>query len=175
MSVDCILFCIQEANFQTRALIVPKIEFENVRGPDLQLLRRESIKNVPVKVLDDRGQVVSRSKVEHLIYQRLFPVSENAWQSDGTLLDHVLQDLAFYADSCPPECYVREADLDWLQGANKSALGGGFDHVANYLRLRALDRMDDKPIRVVESFLVLELRTDQESPAQKLRTVSFDF
>jgi hypothetical protein len=159
-----ILFCFEEANFQTRSLLVPQEEFERARGDQLRLLRENALHDV--KVETDKGVVDS---VQHLILQN-FTTAETKTHAvaDPSPVSSILHDLYVFADGWEGRSAFEEKDHLWLP-SSISGLAKGFDHVANYISLRAMTEYSRFKFEIVEAFLVLETRDGKSPRGSELR------
>ena len=133
-----ILFCAQEANFQTRTILIPYEEFIKVRKEDYELLKKYSRKNVNIN-----GVCIDNLLIRRVIWNNRCGSYENTeWGEAADKLAQYAFDLSydiFHGD---------DEDKEWYYKSFKN-LATGFDHVSNYKEL--LDKYN-----VVDSFLVLE-------------------
>ena len=125
-----ILFLAQEANFQTRSLLISYEEFMKVRKDDYDILK----------------QAVTKVNDINLIIQNY------KWQDNcGTQEIHthtkIVNQLMRYADGMDEDCYLEMKDKLWYD-QSKGNFCKGFNHVKNY------KEWVNKP-NIVDSFLVL--------------------
>jgi hypothetical protein len=142
-----VLYCAQEANFQTRSMLIPyDLIMASKRKEDLEILRKHA--SSKTFTIDDEEYVV-----DNLVIQ------DYTWDGrSGSQVPHeytkIVNDLTRYADGLEEEC-LREQDIKWYDSSITN-LTGGFNNVKNYCRLRQLNSYKDKQIEIVEGFLVLE-------------------
>lgn len=152
-----ILYCGQQANFQTRSMLIP---FDLImrceqRVKDLQVLRENCLKNIPLNHLGK----------DYIIDQLLFhnfTFDGNIRKLDTTPYSLITGILSWYADNNDEDCYSDLADKEWYD-ASITGIASGFNHLANYSALRCLKEYNGEPIEIVEGFLVLETRRGQLS------------
>lgn len=145
-----ILYCAQEANFQTRSMLIPldlimKCE-ERVR--DLQILRNYIIRNA---IFEHQGQ-------EYVVDQLL--INDIIWDGNrGTYqpspVSNIIADFTRYADGMDEDCLCQLYDQEWANNIICNVVTG-FNHVLNYCNFRNKTEYQGKPIEIVEGFLVLE-------------------
>lgn len=167
-----ILYCAQEANFQTRSMLIPYdliMKCEH-RVKDLEVLRAHSKKNV---TFNHQGQkyVVDQLLVENITWEG------NCGNADKTPFTKIVGHFTNYADGMnwddgfdgeEPVCLVsKSGDEEWVKntiglrpGTPSGILGpvasSGFNHVTNYCDFRNKTEHEGKPIDIVEGFLVLQ-------------------
>lgn len=165
MTKEYILFCFQEANFQTRTLLVPKVEFESApeRLTQLQSLRKHSFRNVPILSFQGGDEQHPVGNVDHLLLQN-YTSQEGGAMMDASQVGEILEQLLAYADGWEGRSNFLESDFLWLP-KSWQGLTTGFDHLANYLNLRyqTSETPNGQKMCVSESFLVLETQ-DGKSP-----------
>lgn len=151
-----ILFCAQEANFQTRMMYIP---FEEInlcpeRKADLETLRNNSQKNVNLEGIN----------IDNLVYDKIY-WKGNQGKQESSELSRVINDFVFYAEGLHQELdfktgepelrLIKEYDIQWVR--NILEIGyDGFDHVGNYNYYKNLTSHSGQEIDVVEGFIVLQ-------------------
>ncbi len=147
-----ILFCAQEANFQTRSMLIPYdlISQCEERMRDLQCLRDNAKKNVPVTRKGEE-YLIDQLLIENIVWKGGFgKIEESAWSD-------ILSQLKQYADgSCCEEWFSERYDEIWYPQTILHVASKGFDHVVNYCNFRKKEHYRGKPIEIVEGFLVLQ-------------------
>lgn len=145
-----ILFCGQEANFQTRSMLIPYDLAQ--QSPefvaDLKLLREASQNNVAFNI---RGQ---KWEVDQLLNIVLEP-HEYGYAYQRSAVSAIIHKLMYCADS--GECR-NESQAIWADEMLCGVASNGFNHVTNYCSFRKKTTYKDRPIEIVEGFLALELR-----------------
>lgn len=146
---DYILFISQEGNFQSRSMLIPAQEFLKVRQEDYDLLKRSS-SSYTFKI-DNTEYVVDNLLLQNYIWTKNFGTSERHEYTElcGTL--------TWYACDAEKNCYSKMKDKEWFDSAICN-ISRGFNHVKNYSELKNMKEYKGKPINIIDSFLVLELR-----------------
>lgn len=157
-----ILFCAQEANFQTRSMLIP---YELImkcpkRVKDLEVLRTHAYKNVGVKPADI-VYVVDQLLIQNVNmeynYDEQGEIIGGVGQQDDTPYRDIVNHLIFYADDRDGRIlYEYPEDEIWAPHAIRGIASCGFNHIANYLNFRNKTSYENNPIEIVEGFLVLE-------------------
>ena len=151
-----ILFCAQDANFQTRSMLVPYdliMKCES-RVKNLQVLRDHAKHDVKF----NHNYVVDQLLIQNYIW------SGNIGTQDETPFTQIVNELTNYADGLDEDCYCYLYDKEWYDKTICHVASRGFDHVRNYCEFRNKTSYKDKPIEIVEGFLVLESNTRQITP-----------
>lgn len=137
-----ILFCAQEANFQTRSMLIPYdayLENKNLQKK-LDILRRNSFaRNFS---LDGQDYHVPQLIVQNITW------SGNSGISDRTEYSSIVDELTGIANGY-------DGNYDWTSKCIFH-LGGGFNNVKNYCKFSKMKSFKGFPIEIVEGFLVLE-------------------
>lgn len=148
-----ILYCSQEANFQTRSMLIPYdlIMKCQSRVEDLQVLRDNCCENV---------KFIHRE--ETFIIDQLL-IQDFCWESGSghaikTKTTVITNALSSYAEGWDPKYPMRDGDEIWCNDIIYNVASQGFCHIGNYCSMRNASTYDDEPIEVVEGFLVLESR-----------------
>jgi len=163
-----ILFCAQEANFQTRSMLIPYdlIMKCEPRKHDLEILRDNSKKNISFEHL---GQVYI---VDQLLIQNI-TWEGNIGYHDVTPYSRIINEFIAYADGTIGEngSFFEPYDQEWVEEIIPHIASIGFNHIINYCNFRDQKEVilqsssTGKAIEIVEGFLVLE------SDNGKLRTL----
>ena len=145
-----LLFCFQEANFQTRSMLVPYDSImrcpERVR--DLEVLRKYATRDVPMG-----DWIVDQLLVNHITFRG------DCGTADPSPYLKIVSELMYYADGMfEDDCYLQPYDQVWAKDIKIDVASKGFNHVANYCRFRKRTSYRKKEIEIVEGFLVLEQR-----------------
>lgn len=143
---DYILFMAQEANFQTRSILIPIVEFLKVRNDDYEILKKAS---KPKTFLIDNQEYT----VKNLLIQYFEPDKKycnNGYSQLTSEYSLICNHLTHYADGMDKGCYFKMKDAIWYDKSIGN-LCRGFDHVYNYKYI--LEHSDKN---IVDSFLVFE-------------------
>lgn len=158
-----ILYCAQQANFQTRSMLIPYDLIMKCleRVKDLQVLRENTLHNVS---FDHNGKkyVVDQLLIENITW------NGNLGTYDETIFRNIISDLTGYANLIDDDCYFKEYDIGWSGHIISGIASKGFNHVVNYCNFRNKTEYKGTPIEIVEGFLVLEKNNN------KLRMPSVD-
>ena len=151
-----ILFCAQEANFQTRSILIPYDQIMQCeqRVRDLQLLQDNSLKNVIFK--HKHGEYI----VDNLLLENL-TWEGNLGYRDQTVITNIINDFMFYADRPMENCLVKDYDSVWTDGIICGVASKGFNHFVNYCDFRNKKKYQNKSIDIVLGFLVLQTEDGQ--------------
>lgn len=148
-STAYILYCGQEANFQTRSMLIPYDLI--IQDPkwvsNLQILRDHSLKNVN---FPHRGKTytVDQLLIKNYIWKGNFGLVE------ATPFREITGQLTSYACwSHHENCYFDGEDAIWADHIIKEVASEGFNNITNYCKYRI-----DPEYNIVEGFLVLEAR-----------------
>ena len=170
-----ILFCAQEANFQTRSVLIPYdlIMKCEQRVKDLEILRSNSLRNIPF----NNGQYI----VDQLLIRNITWDGNVGRYDDNPFID-IVDEIMSYIDRQIDE--VRYLyDEEWAREKICHIASKGFNHVANYCNFRKRTSYKGEPIEIVEGFLILESErgriedsADRELklPAGRIRTQDVD-
>lgn len=150
-----ILFCAQEANFQTRSMLIPYdliMECEE-RRKDLEILRNNATKDAK---LNFRGKSIV---IDQLLVQKI--VWDSGWgRAEKTDWNKIARELRQYADGIMTEenetYFFQSYDSMWYPHAICNIVSKGFNHAVNYHSFRSRTMYRGKPIEIVEGFLILE-------------------
>jgi hypothetical protein len=142
------LFIIQEANFQSRSMIVPAEDFLKVRKAEYEILRSYSVK-ASVGVNDQEFTVIDNLIVQPVIFENNVGTYKNLPFTEFCGL------LRGYADGMDEGCYYDMKDKEWYDSAVIS-LCTGFNHIENYLKCKYSPQSASCPFTIFDSFLVLE-------------------
>ena len=155
-----ILYCAQEANFQTRSMLIPYDLIMKCpeRVKDLQTLRENALHNVPFEH-NGKNYIVDQLLIQSINW------NSNMGTYDESPFRHITSDLTSYADGMDEDCFCQSHDKDWANYVICDVASNGFNHVVNYCNFR---KKCTYPIEIVEGFLVLE------SDNGKLRMSSVD-
>lgn len=146
------LFCGQEANFQTRSILIPLDEFvssSEKRKQDFNLLTQRARKGVVFTFPEKNTTYI----VDNVIYEA---------EDDPTdPVNRIVHDLMYY---CLEDGLLLPTDALWLKNAKFYVASSGFNHVKNYCNY-----LKDNP-HVETGFLYLET-TDGKWKAPPFETV----
>lgn len=148
MSTDYILFVLQESNFQSRSMIVPKKLFLEVRQNDYDILKQYSVKTTAS--INKKEFIV----VDNLIIQPIIFDKQSRFPKKKPFTDLYYQ-LLGYANGIKEECYYNTKDLNWYEDSIIQ-LCQGFNHVENYLKCKYMTEAACANINIIDSFLFLE-------------------
>ncbi len=143
-----ILFCAQEANFQTRSMLIPYdlIMNNDNRVKDLQMLREEAFHNVEIE--HRRTKYV----IDQLLIHHDIEFDNNLNMQPSNPSARIIDELTSYADDL--DIYLSR-DEEWYTRAICNVMHG-FNHPSNYINFRNKTEYEGKLIEIVEGFLVLE-------------------
>lgn len=146
-----ILYCAQEANFQTRSMLIPYDLIMKCpeRVKHLDILREHAMKNVE---FEHRGEkyTVDQLLIENIIWEGGFGRHEKSPYSNIT------NDFTDYADWGTEHGVSKLYDKEWTKEVICGVASEGFNNVTNYCKFRNKPSYRGKPINIVEGFLVLE-------------------
>jgi hypothetical protein len=146
-----ILYCAQDANFQTRSMLIPY---------DKYLLCDDLVKNFDVLRKHSKEQTFIIAgvnyKIDNLLLQNIM-WNDNCGQAESTEYNIIIDRLTQYADGLDDGQYFSINDKVWYDSTINN-LCGGFNHIKNYCSLRNSQSYETKPIQIVEGFLVLQTR-----------------
>lgn len=168
MSNQYILFCAQEANFQTRSMLIPynDIMKSPKRVADLQILRDNCEKNVIISNIfngsteEQSSEYSSYSDGEEYVVDQL--LTQNIiWNGklgspEITPCTDIIGEFTRYADGSEDYLF-HEEDKVWISGIKRRVASKGFDHVMNYCKFRYKTKYRHKLIDIVEGFLILQM------------------
>lgn len=151
---DYILYMAQEANFQTRSMLIPAKKFLSIpeRKQDYDILKNHSIKNYEF-IIDGNKYVI-----ENLLIEKMFPVKNDIgqiFQCEKTEYLSICGKLTHYADGVDE--YLDKDDDIWYDGAIIH-FSTGFNHIKNYNKYKSITEIGEKKINIIDRFLVLEMR-----------------
>lgn len=142
-----ILYCAQEANFQTRSMLIPYDLIMKCpeRVKHLQILRDNALRNVPFNY-KDKEYVVDQLLIQNITW------NENCGSYDETPYKQIVSELTCYGD----EMYFNSYDEEWSNNIICYVASEGFNHVTNYCNFRNKSEYKGSPIEIVEGFLILQ-------------------
>ena len=145
------MFCSQAANFQTRSMLIPY---------DKYLLCDELKKDFIILQKHSKSHKFNINGKEYFVDNLLINnIIWNGKQENSEEFEYtkIISDLLFYAQNNYPECgYLRTSDKIWCDHIIGN-LCTGCNHVMNYCNLRNMESFQQKPIKIVMGFLVLEM------------------
>lgn len=153
-----ILYCAQDANFQTRSMLCPYDAMMAcpARALDFAILREECSRDVKI---DCQGQIYT---VDQLLIQNYVDSdhTSSGYRSnqEESRYSKITNNLTFYADSWEPEMGAKPEDQEWISGMIQNVASSGFNHVTNYCMTRNATQYKGQNIDIVEGFLVLQAR-----------------
>lgn len=158
--MEYLLFIFQEGNFQSRSALIPAEPFLKLHKADWDLLKSHS-----------REEMLDGHLVPNVLWEEI------QWEGRSGRPVQAPFSNALYDLQGGVQGYPRtEEDLTWCQYGNwveglfedeeeektrveaeiYTDFCGGFDHVENFLEALKMTSIDSKPIRIVDSLLVLE-------------------
>jgi hypothetical protein len=146
-----ILFCAQEANFQTRSMLIPYDKYlmcDNLIK-DFDILRKHSKSHI--FVIDDQNYTIDNLLIQNFIWH------DNMGQMEENGYSQIIGKLADYANGMDENKYYVANDKIWYDHTIID-LCGGFNHIKNFCKLLNMKSFEKKPIEIIEGFLVLETR-----------------
>ena len=156
---DHLLFCAEEANFQTRSMLVPAGPFlATSRGRWMvETLRRHGTRD------PDHGGHVVHFDVHYMGLGE--EKRERTETPDERDLQQVVHAVIVYADAklhLDDKGYgvLHAEDEAWVPGIKCDPVSKGFDHRANFARGLRLRHFKRKPVNIIEGFLCLENRLE---------------
>ncbi|QKF94210.1 hypothetical protein QKU48_gp0752 [Fadolivirus algeromassiliense] len=147
---DYILFIGQEANFQSRSMLIPAKEFIEARKEDYEMLKKTSAKNY-VFQFDGMDHQIDNLLLQNYIWE------DNMGKQEIREYTQVCNQLTHYADGMDDNCYFDMKDKIWYDKAICN-ICSGFNHIKNYTKAKNMTMYKKKPINIVDSFLFIELR-----------------
>ena len=137
--MEYILFVGQEANFQSRTILIPYEKFLSVRSEDYKILKMYSFKNIKFQIDNECYNVDNLLLINFIRNGNIGTLEES---EHSRICCRMIQ----YADSSD---YCDDKDKPWLKDS-KFELCGGFNHIKNYCNL-----IKNSPYKIVDSFLCL--------------------
>lgn len=149
-SNDYILFIGQEANFQSRSMLIPAKEFIEARKDDYELMKRSSAKNYVFRI-DGNDHHVENLLLNNIIWEG------NMGKQEIKEYTQICNFLTHYADGMDEDCYFDLKDKPWYDKA-KTNICRNFNHIKNYTKCKNMKTYNNEPINIVDSFLFMELQ-----------------
>ena len=145
MSQDYILFLCQEANFQTRSILIPAKEFIDARKDEYEMLLSQSKKNISI-IINDKEHIIDNLLIRNIIWKDGLgrPEIKPYTQFCGILCQ--------YAYGLNANQYIDLRDKPWYD-KSKINLCKGFNHVLNYTKC---SKLASNKINIINGFLVLQ-------------------
>lgn len=142
----------QDANFQTRSMLMPVGKLNQKRKDDIKLLKSLSV------TLDvDGKQVKNVVLVNHVSDDPEIrcwiqdPLDQEKWSITNHFVGYADSNMWFDDE----RLYYDMDDKEWYDDS-LCGFVGGFDHIGNYLEWQNKKQFDGKDINIVDSILVLE-------------------
>lgn len=151
---DYILFMAQEANFQTRSMLIPIVKFLLNRKNDYEILKKHSIKNYKFTI-DNVDYIIDNLLIQKLIPHNTFTNGLTCEDSEYRI---ICGELTHYADGM--DGYFDVDDENWYNDAI-CFFCGGFNHIKNYAKYKNKTIIKDKNVNIIDSFLVLEAENNK--------------
>lgn len=152
-NMECILFLSEEANFQSRTMLIPKNLFLSVRNDDYMLLKQHAIKQL--FIVDNQEHIIDN--VLYVYYKQetktsLTQISSPYLQIVNELTGYACENTIYYDFNTDEReyGYYDVNDEVWYPNAITN-LCGGFNHVSNHKYLLK------KYPNISESFVVLNV------------------
>jgi hypothetical protein len=135
-----ILFCSQDAGFQTRSMLIPYDLLMSCeeRRKDIETMRKYSIKT------DD---------IDNLLIQNITYEGDIGYY-DKTPISEIIHEFKEYADGF--DGIFKSYDEKWVKEIIPRVASNGFNHTNNYCNFRHRKVYKRKKINIVDGFLVLE-------------------
>jgi hypothetical protein len=140
--MEYILFVIQDANFYSRCILVPKDKFLETRNEEYNILLEHSHKNVEIEGVSIKNLLIEE-------FTRKGNVGTLKVENWSSFIDN----LRNYSEWGLEFCSLK--DENWVKDSLTN-LKSGFNHVKTYQNNVNLKKYKKKPINIVDSFLVLE-------------------
>lgn len=148
---EYILYIAQEANFESRSLLIPVDKLPQHRKDQLDKLREFVVD------LDADDLSVNNVIVINLVEKNFGSFSGYTAEDADLEKALICKDFTFFAD---PVIGLDPVDEEWYKHAYHG-FAKGFDHIKNYLKYQKITRYKNKDIKIVDSFLILNTRNDQ--------------
>jgi hypothetical protein len=148
-ATDYILFVGQEANFQSRSILIPAQDFIEVRREDYELLKKSSIKNYTFNI-KGKSFVIDNLLIQNYNFEGNIGHQEQKEYTD------ICNKLTHYADGLDEDHYFDLKDKTWYD-ASICGICRGFNDIENYSIWKNATKYEDKEINIIDSFLCLEL------------------
>ena len=146
---DYILFIGQEANFQSRSMLIPAKEFIQVRKDDYELLKK-SVNDKYTFSINGKNHLIPNLLLTNIKWEG------NVGQYEKTEYGEICGKLTSYADGMDEDCYFDLKDKEWYDKA-KCNICSGFNHIKNYIKYKNITNYKGKQINIIDSFLHLTL------------------
>lgn len=143
---EYILYLAQQANFQTRSILIPAADFLAVRSDDYHILKNNSVKNYKFNI-DGREYLVDNLLLDNIIWDG------NMGRHEKAVYTEICADLKQYADGMEDDQYIRLEDKAWYDNS-KINLCKGFNHIKNFVACKK--KLENQGIKIIDAFLVLE-------------------
>jgi len=153
---DYILYVAQEANFQTRSMLIHAKSFMKSNTNDYNLLKQYAVEKT--YTIDGNDYHVKGLLFENFIFEK------NIGHPVPTPYSEICNKLTMYADS-PDFC--DDNDRKWYEKSFTN-ICAGFNHIKNYCESLKISSYQENPINIIDSFLILELENG------KYKKPSFD-
>lgn len=163
---EYVLFCSQEANFQTRSILIP---VEDITSELEEMLNILDMYSRPFK---------ARIEGEEYIINKMLTTSSiwdiNCGSTITTPFTNAAGQLEFIA--CEGEGRGRENGPFSRSGWDRNAIRpieirGGFDHITNFVEYMNIKEYDGEQIVVIDGYLVLE---GEQLPMDEMRTIELE-
>lgn len=136
--MEYILFVMQEANFYSRCILVPRKEFLEVRNEEFKFLVESSYKNI---------------ETEGVLVKNLLLLELNNGEIKNQKWTSLINSLMQYSEWGMEICSSK--DKIWMKDS-LTRLKSDFNHLKTYQNNVKLRKYKKKEIDIVDSFLVLE-------------------
>jgi hypothetical protein len=143
-----ILYVTSDANFQTKSMLIPFAEFIKARSEDYELLVTASIRNYKFNI-DGEEHIIDNLLCQNYIWTKNMGVAEKHSHTE------TCNQLFAYADGF--DGHFNLEDKAWYDSAMIN-LCKGFNHIKNYTKLKQMTHHKGKPVNIINSFLLLELK-----------------
>lgn len=149
-----ILFCSQEANFQTRSMLIPYDKYlkSNDLIENFHILRKYS--KPQIFCINGINYDIDNLLIQNIIWNNNLGIpKDNEYNS-------IVNKLTWYAFGVDSDQYFSHDDALWYEKSFIN-LCSGCDHIVNYCNLRNKTTHKGKPIEIIEGFLVLQARNGE--------------
>lgn len=155
-----LLYCAQDAGFQTRSMLVPYDKYISSKDlvKDFDVLRQYAKQQV--FVIDGTEYHIDNLLLQNIVWDG------GCGKMESTEYGEIVSRLTMYADGLDDD-QISPSACVWYDDTIIN-LCSGFNHIKNYCKLRNMTTFDDKPIKIVEGFLILQTNNG------KLRLPSVD-
>ncbi len=159
--MEYILFLAQEANFQTRSILIPKKEFldDPYWKQKFDMLKRNS-KKVLIEYDDQEDVMIENALFQKYVKSTLsgsnnvLPIeAQGCYKKFVHEYTKTCNDLMYYAHDFIG--FMREEDKKWFD-KSFCEFATGFDHIQNYKYWSKINKIEGNDINITDAFLLLD-------------------